>query len=202
MDVILAQVKWQHDIAYNNDIIILSKTKGKELKRIEAALLVAKNEEVIVKLKRWLYLSKDIDYLEHVIVPAYPRVVQSTTEAIRLLQYQTVVWKIQSIFCLCSACCGIVPKFAALASPLNKIMINREPRRFRLNDTEHSAVKVRKQEHSTLLVLVLQRLNGQYITDRHASDTHIRWCLIQEKEGRALQPIESWFRLLCNGGTH
>lgn len=153
------------------------------------------------------FFSKIIDELEHVMAPCRLQVAQKTTEAIRMLQYTSIVSEMMSFLGFCDVYRRLVPSFVRLASPLKKKPRKEAPRQFKLSNTLRGTMDVLKKELITQPVLALPQLNGHYTIDTDACDSQVACVLLQEQEDKVLKLTGYWSCSFCDvetryGTTH
>lgn len=82
MDVILATVKWQFSLVYLDYIKIFSKSPSEHLKHVHQVLQLLWDTAATLKLEKFSFFIKTIDYLGHIILPHKLEVETHTPDAI------------------------------------------------------------------------------------------------------------------------
>lgn len=151
-----------------------------------------------IVLKKCFFLNKTTHCLRPMIALGRLREAQEKTQAFKMLRYSASISKRRLFQGPCNVFRRFVPNFAKLASPLNKKPKKWAPREVNLDDTEHSAVDVFKENIVFPPVSALSRLNGQYITGKDATDTQVRCVLQQAQKQTLLKPIDYRSCSLCD----
>lgn len=121
MDIIHATVKWQFALAYLENIVIFSETPEEHIHHTQEILTLLKNAEVTLKLRKCQVFTEIIDCLGNVIRPRRIEIASYTKDAITGSQEPTNITEIRSFQGLCNVFGRLVPNFARLAAPLNKM---------------------------------------------------------------------------------
>lgn len=85
MDVILATVKGQYTLVYNDDTTTLSKTLKKHPQHFEKVQKLFNNAGMTVEIKKCSFFCKTIEYLRHVIASGKLQVAAWNTKASTVL---------------------------------------------------------------------------------------------------------------------
>ena len=119
IDVILSGVKWKTCLVYLDDVIIFSPDRKSHLKHVDDALYLLRKAGLSLKLRKCRFFSEMVDYLGHVIRPGRLGVAERNTEALRHAAPPRTQTELRSFLGLCNVYRRFVPKFPAIAAPLN-----------------------------------------------------------------------------------
>ena len=197
IDIILSGVKWKTCLVYLDDVIVFSKSKKDHLAHVAEALTLLGNAGLSLKLKKCHFFAEAVDYLGHVIRPGRLGVAEKNTTALKTAPLPRTQTELRSFLGLCNVYRRFVPKFSAIAAPLNAFLGKGTPPQ--LGPLPPEAVAAFNQLRDKLLhppVLALPRTEGSLWLDTDASDGQLGCCLLQEQPDGKPLPLGYWSRTL------
>lgn len=82
MDVRFRTVKGQFDLAYLDDIIILSNLPADHIEYVSQVLQLLSDAGVTLSFNKYLFFTDNVDYSEHLTSPSRQGIVRHTSKAI------------------------------------------------------------------------------------------------------------------------
>lgn len=98
MDVISAFVQWQIALVYLDDSAVFSKSLANYIEQAWRVSRLLYDEEVTLRLKKFKFFVKTIDWLSHVIRSVRLEIAVYTTDALEKLEYTII--RTESLFVL------------------------------------------------------------------------------------------------------
>jgi RNase H-like domain found in reverse transcriptase len=164
---------------------------------VAEALTLLGNAVLSLKLKKCHFFAETVNYLGHVIRPGRLGVAEKNTTALKTAPLPRTQTELRSFFGLCNVYRRFVPKFSAIAAPLNDFLGKGTPPQLGPLPPEDIAAfnQIRdKLLHPT--VLALPRTEGALWLDTDASDGQLGCCLLQEQPDGKPLPLRYWSRTL------
>jgi hypothetical protein len=197
IDIILSGVKWKTCLVYLDDVIVLSGSRSAHLTHVAEVLTLLGNAGLSLKLKKCHLFSETVDYLGHVIRPGGLGVAEKNTAALKTAPLPRTQTELRSFLGLCNVYRRFVPRFSAIAAPINALLCKGTPPQ--LGPLPPTAVAAFAQLRNRLLTppdLALPRAEGHLCLDTDTSDGQLGCCLLQDQpDGRPL-PLGYWSRTL------
>jgi Reverse transcriptase (RNA-dependent DNA polymerase) len=161
IDIILSGFKWKTCLVYLDDVIVFSKSKKDHLAHVAEALTLLGNGSLSLKLKKCHLFAETVYYLGHVIRPGRLGVAEKNTTALKTAPLPRTQTELRSFLVLCNVYRRFVPKFSAIAAPLNSFLGKGTPPQ--LGPLPPKAIAAFNQLRDKLLqppVLALPRTEG------------------------------------------
>ena len=197
IDIILSGVKWKTCLVYLDDVIVFSSSRQAHLAHVAEALTLLGNAGLSLKLSKCHFFSETVDYLGHVIRPGRLGVAEKNTTALRTAPLPRTQTELRSFLGLCNVYRRFVPRFSALAAPLNALLCKGMPPQ--LGPISEGGIAAFNALRDRLLsppVFALPRAEGKIWLDTDASDGQLGCCLLQlQPDGKSL-PLGYWSRTL------
>jgi Reverse transcriptase (RNA-dependent DNA polymerase) len=127
IDVILSGVKWRTCLLYLDDVIIYSPDRETHLRHVDEALTLLREAGLSLKLATCHFFKDTVDYLGHVIRPGRLGVHEKNTDALKGATLPRTQTELRSFLGLCKVHRRFLPRFSALAAPLNIYLTKGNP---------------------------------------------------------------------------
>jgi RNase H-like domain found in reverse transcriptase/Reverse transcriptase (RNA-dependent DNA polymerase)/Integrase zinc binding domain/Integrase core domain/Chromo (CHRromatin Organisation MOdifier) domain len=197
IDVILSGIKWKTCLVYLDDVIIFSPDRETHLAHVDEALSLLRHAGLSLKLRKCRFFSEAVDYLGHVIRPGRLGVAEKNTESLRDAAPPRTQTEMRSFLGLCNVYRRFVPKFSAIAAPLNAYLTKGKPALLgELATDALTAFDTLRQKLLRPPILALPRRSGHLWLDTDASDAQLGCCLFQEQPSGPNLPLGYWSRTL------
>jgi Reverse transcriptase (RNA-dependent DNA polymerase) len=117
--VIISGLKWRTRLVYLDDVIIYSTDRETPLRHVDEALALLREAGLSLKLAKCHFFKDTVDYFGHVIRPGRLGVAENNTDSLKGATLPRTQTELRSFLGLCNVYRRFVPRFAALAAPLN-----------------------------------------------------------------------------------
>lgn len=166
------------------------KTVKDQMSHLWQVLILLKDSDVTLKLKKCCFLAEKCFYLGHVFRSGRLHIASTATSAVRQLKEPNNQTKLWSFFGLCNVFHRFVPNLSHVAAPHNKKPRKYEPTQLQtLSVPEKNTVVKPKFLLKNLSVLALPRADGHLFIDTDTCDTQLECVLLQTKQDGTDRPI-------------
>lgn len=195
MEVILATVKLLFALVYLQDIIIFSKLLSEHCKHVCKIQNIFSDAGVTLKHEKSSLFTDTTDYSGHIIQLGELGISTHTCDALHDLIEPCHTTAHRSFLCLCTAFRPLIPIFACIADPLNKMFHKNQSQAFEdLKDAERTAMKSPQEQLMLRATLSLPRTKERYIIDTCTCDKQVGATLLHKQPDRPPNPIGYWSR--------
>jgi Reverse transcriptase (RNA-dependent DNA polymerase) len=106
-------------LVYLDDVIVYSGSRSAHLAHVAEVLTLLGNAGLSLQLKKCHFFSETVDYLGHVMRPGRLGVAEKNTTALKTAPLPRTQTELRSFLGLCNVYRRFVPRFSAIAAPLN-----------------------------------------------------------------------------------
>lgn len=199
IDIILSGVRWKTCLVYLDDVIVFSSCRKAHLAHVAEVLTVLGNAGLSLKLQKCRFFAETVNYLGHVIRPGRLGVAEKNTEALKAAPLPRTQTELRSFLGLCNVYRRFVPRFSAIAAPLNALLCKGMPPNLGcLTPEAIAAFETLRDRLLSPPVLALPRAVGQMWLDTDASDGQLGCCLLQRQPDDQTLPLGYWSRTLSS----
>lgn len=196
--LILPTVKWQSEIVYLDDVVIIWGSVEEHLEHVWTALGVLLRACKTLKLKKCLF-HDPINHSGHVSEPSRLELPTRATNAISRLQSPTNVTERRLCLGFCKAFRWLVPHFARTAALFSCQLEKEQPSHFgRLDKTQIKEVHTLQHRLLSTPILSLPIPGGWFKLDTNARDKQVWYVLSKEQPKGPGKPVGYWTRLQRN----
>jgi RNase H-like domain found in reverse transcriptase len=148
-------------------------------------------------LNKCHFFLEAVDYLGHVIRPGKLAAAEKNTAALRNAPVHKTQTELCSFLGLCNVYRRFVPRFAAVAAPLTRLLgKGTSPQLGVFSAQQIDAFNTLRDKLLSPPVLTLPRATGKLWLDTDASDGQLRTCLLQEQPDGQTLPLGYWYQTL------
>ena len=187
MELVLKGLQWRTLLIYLDDIIILSSTFSEHIERLDEVLRRLGNAGLKLKPSKCELFRKEVLFLGHIITQDGVKPDPSKVSAVQNWPIPKNITDVRSFLGLCSYYRRFVPRFATIASPLNRLL--EAGQAFKWTPDCHEAFEKLKAALTSDNVMSYPDDDGLFILDTDASDSGIgatlsqlQWCDRTQKE--------------------
>ena len=168
-------------IAYLDDIIIFSKTAEEHLLHIRKIFEKLRSAKLLMKLSECHFISKDIQYLGHILSTKGICLLPSKTQAIQQMHPPTTPKQVRAFLGLVGYYRKFIKIFAKIAKPLT--LLTRQQVKFEWTSEHQQALMKLKDSIIQAPILCHPNPSKKYIIYTDASDDSCGAQLTQEHDG-------------------
>ena len=168
-------------IAYLDDIIIFSKTVEEHLDHIKQVLKKLRSAHLSMKLSKYHFFTKEIQYLDHILSIKGIKPLPSKTQAIQNMHPPKMPKQVHAFLGLVGHYRKFIKNFAKIAEPL--ILLACHQAKFEWTPTHHNTFLTLKESVIKAPILHYPDLKKCYIVYTDASDDTCGAQLSQEHDG-------------------
>ena len=171
-------------IAYQDDIIIFSKTPQEHLSHIRMVFEKLKLANLSMKKSKCSFFSKEIQYLGHILSATGIRPLPTKTHAIQHMQPPTTPKQVRAFLGMVGYYRKFIKGFAKIAKPLT--LLTRQQVKFEWTPEHHTALLHVKEAIVQVPILDYPNPDKRYIVYTDTSDDAWGAQLLQEHNGTEL----------------
>ena len=172
--------------AYLDDILVYSETKEEHLEHLRLVLTALRENKLLVKESKCLFMARETDFLGHRVTPDGIAVQPSKIQTITEWPAPTSVPQLRSFLGLAGFYQRFVKDFAKITVPLTDLL--RKDQTFTWGEKENAAFEKLKTALTTTPVMRQPDPNLSFILHTDASDFAIGAVLSQD-DGNGSRPI-------------
>ena len=197
LDILLSGLKWSTCLVYVDDVIIFSDDFQSHLAHVHQVLNIIREAGLALNIAKCNFFRNSVDYLGHVVLPGRLKVARRNTAAISKATFPHTQTELRSFLGMCNVYRRFVPRFSAVAEPLNRLLVKGQPTKLPPPTEEmKNAFDLLKRALTNPPVLQLPDVTKRLSLETDASSYQIGCSLMQAGNDDVRYPIGFWSRTL------